>query len=231
MKLNFFTRMMLGVAAAFTLFSCDIDDDSDYYAPAPTVAFGIIANTSPSSGDLYFYADANQINNDALTYGDARGYFRFNTGQRVLSLKEADGTLLDSVSLNLKAGDVFSAFAVNTFNNIELVTYTDSLAQPTAGHALVRFINLSPDAGSVDISGTTQTFATGVDFKEATKYISVQSGSYDITFKDTESGTTIYTTTAEEFISGRIYTVYTKGFVTPPTGSNDTFSTKKLLNY
>ncbi|WP_116789663.1 DUF4397 domain-containing protein [Flavobacterium psychrotrophum] len=230
MKLNFISKMMLGTAAAITMLSCNIDDDSTYYTPDNNIAFSIIANASPSSGDLYFYADANRINATPSVYGTAEGYFRLYTGKRVLSLKDATGTLLDSTTVNLKAGDVFSAFAVNTYNNVELVTYNDTLQQPEAGQALVRFINLSPDAGAVDISGLNQTFATGVDFKEATNYVSVKSGTYDITFKNS-TGAVLYTAKAEDFYSGSIYTIYTKGFATPPTGSNDTFSTKKLRNY
>lgn len=229
MKLNFISKMMLGIAAALTVSSCNIDDDN-YYTPDTNVAYGIIGNASPSSGDLYFYADANRINANASVYGSAEGYFRFYTGKRTLALKDATGALLDSTTVNLKAGDVFSAFAVNTYNNVELVTYSDTLQQPETGHALVRFINLSPDAGPIAISGINQTFATGVDFKAATNYISIQSGTYDITYKNS-AGTTLYTGKAEDFYSGSIYTIYTKGFATPPTGSNDTFSTKKLRNY
>lgn len=230
MKLKFFARMMMMAATALTLFSCSIDDDNYADVPQNSVAYGIIANVSPSSGDLYFFADSNQVNNSALAYGTAAGYYNFYTGNRVLSLKNAAGTVLDTVSVSLNAGDVFSAFAVNTYDNIELVTYNDSLVQPETGHARVRFINLSPDAGSIDISGLTQSFATGVDFKEATDFISVQSGTYDITFKNS-AGETLYISTAEEFYSGGIYTIYTKGYATPPAASNDTFSTKKLRNY
>jgi hypothetical protein len=231
MKLDFILKTVLGIAAAFMVSSCNIDDDSNYYTPDTNVAYGIIANASPNSGDLFFYADENRINATASVYGTAEGYFRFYTGNRTLSLRDASGTLLDSTTVDLREGNVFSAFAVNTFNNIELVTYADTLVAPPAGYALVRFINLSPDAGTINIAGINQTFASNVDFKEATAYIPVQAGGFDINYKNSASGETIYTTIGEEFLSGHIYTIYTRGFTTPPAGSNDTFSTKKLRNY
>jgi Domain of unknown function (DUF4397) len=230
MNLKFFSRMLLGIAAALLVTSC-IDDDNTYYNPYPNVAYGVIVNTSPNSGDLFFFADQNQINNAPLNYGDAAGYYNFYTGSRVLSLKDNAGETLSTANITLNNGDFFSAFAVNTFSNVELVTYRDSLEYPASGTANVRFINLAPDAPSVDVTGTTATFATGVDFKEATDFSSVAAGTYDLTFKDSETGETIYTATGLDFANGGIYTVYTKGFVTPATGSNDTFSVKKIRNY
>lgn len=233
MKLRFFTRLAFFMGVAALVSSCNIDDDSNYYYyPNPeNVAFGLIGNASPNSGDLYFYADQNQINNPALNYGTALGYYNFYTGDRVLTVRNEAGDTLATANITLHDGDYFSAFAVNTFDNIELVTYNDSLEYPEPGHALVRFINLSPDAASIDVAGMTQTFASGLEFKEATPFMSVQSGGYDLTFKHSGSGEEIYTDTAVEFNPGRIYTVYTKGFVTPPDNSNDTFSAEKIRNY
>lgn len=231
MKLKLFTKLALSLGAVALMSSCSLDDDMDYVQPIDNVAQGIIANASPNSGNLYFFADENQVNNTALTYTDAQGYYRFRLGDRVLSLKDQAGAVLDTVHVNLEAGEFFSAFAVNTFNNIELVTYKDSLEYPAANHALVRFINLSPDAASVNVTGLSQTFATGLEFKETSEFISVQSGTYDLNYSATATGAPLHTDTAVEFFAGRIYTIYTKGFVTPPTGSNDTFSTERLRNY
>jgi len=232
MKLTFITKLALSLSAVALMSSCSLDDDSNNYTvPVNDVAFGLIANASPNSGNLYFYADENQVNDAALNYTDAKGYYNFRLGNRVLSLKNESGTVLDTVHTTLRAGEYFSAFAVNTFNNIELVTYKDSLEYPEANHALVRFINLSPDAASINVASLTQTFATGLDFKESSTFISVPSGTYDLRYTDTATGATLHTDTAVEFGRGRIYTIYSKGFVTPPTGSNDTFNTEMLRNY
>jgi hypothetical protein len=231
MKLDFILKTVLGIAAAFMVSSCNIDDDSNYYTPDTNVAYGIIANASPNSGDLFFYADENRINATASVYGTAEGYFRFYTGNRTLSLRDASGTLLDSTTVDLREGNVFSAFAVNTFNNIELVTYADTLVAPPAGYALVRFINLSPDAAPVNISAASQTLAEGVAFKEATDFISVAGGNYNFIFTNAETGQAIYSSTNVELYGDRIYTIYTKGFVTPTAGSNDTFTAEKIRNY
>ena len=229
MKLKLF-RFLPFVLAAFTLSSCDLDDDSGtYYPPNPNIAFGIIANASPDSGDLYFYADSNQINNAALNYPGAAGYYNFYLGNRTFKLEDALGNELATTQLTLEQGDYFSLFAVNTFSNIELIAYTDALEYPASGNSRIRFINLTVDAPFVTIANGTEPLANDLEFKDATEFIEIESGVYNLTYSDT-NGDELFVQAAE-FKPGRIYTIYTKGYVTPPTGSNDTFSTKTILNY
>ncbi|KOS06671.1 hypothetical protein AM493_11980 [Flavobacterium akiainvivens] len=232
MNFKFLSKMALCVGAAISFTSCDIDDDGGYYyQPDPNVAYGVIVNASPNSGDLFFYADANQVNNTALAYTGAEGYYNFRLGNRQLSVKNLNGETIATDSITLTAGQYFSTFAVNTFENIELVTYTDSLDYPAPNRAYVRFINLSPDAPAIDVVGVNATFAEDLEFKEATSFTEVPTGSYDLSYKNSETGEVLFSETAVNFYAGRIYTIYTKGYVTPPAGSNDTFSSELLRNY
>jgi len=231
MKTTFFKRLLLCVGMVGILSSCSLDDDSNTVTyPEPEVAFGIIANASPASGDLFFFADANKINDTGLPYTNAAGYYNFTLGNRVLSVKNSAGTTLATKNVTLERGKAYSAFAVNTFNNIEIAVYRDSISSATAGKAYVRFINLSPDANPITVAGTTQTFATGLAFKQATQFMEVASGNYDLTYKETATQDTLVRDTAVELRAGKIYTIYTKGFTTPPAGSNDTFSSKKITH-
>lgn len=231
MKLNFLSKVVMGAAAALLFSSCELSDDTANQEPlVPEAAYGIIANTSPSSGDLYFFADNNQIDNSAFNFGDARGYYTFFLGERTLSVENADGTVLATKDVTLTNAQYFSAFAVNTFTNLELVTFNDSLQYPAANRVRVRFINLAPDAASVDVNSTTQNFATGLAFKSATEFTEVEGGNYSFTFTDTATGDALNTAEPIYLQSGRIYTIYTKGFVTPPAGSNETFDVDVMRN-
>ena len=232
MRVTMLKKMLLFCSLAFVMVSCD-DDDTDYYYIEPSdSAFGVIANASPSSGDLYFHSDENQINGTAINYGDAAGFFKFYTGNRLFSVLNTAGDTLAKTQVSLNEYDIFSAFAVNTFENIELMIFKEPNEYPTAGRALVRFINLSPDAPAVKISASSEgELVQGIGFKEASDFVSLNYGTYDITYTDSETGETLFTDTAVELYSGRIYTVYTKGFVNPPAESNDTFSTEKYWHY
>ena len=229
MKTTFLKRFLLCVGMVGALSSCSLDSENTYVTqPLPESAYGIIANASPASGDLFFFADANKINDNPLTYANAAGYYNFSLGNRILAVKNTAGTTLATKAITLTRGQSFTAFAVNTFNNIEIVTYRDTLASATASKAYVRFINLSPDAAPISVSNATQNFATGLAFKQATAFIEVSGGNYDLTFKNTATQDTLVRENAVALRAGKIYTIYTKGFTTPPTGSNDTFSTKVI---
>ncbi|RYD86016.1 MAG: DUF4397 domain-containing protein [Sphingobacteriales bacterium] len=231
MKFTFISKLMLCMGAAVTLSSCSIDDDDYPVVPPVDAAFGVIANASPNSGELFFFADSNRLNNAGITYTGAEGYYNLYTGSRIISVKNAGGTTLATDTITLAAGQYFSTFAVNTFDNIELVTYGDSLQYPANGKAYVRFTNLSPDADSINVASPSTTFATGLAFMQATDFIEVPSGIYDFNFTDAATTDTLFTDSAVNLYAGHIYTIYTKGFVTPATGSNETFSTKLLRNY
>src|SRR5690606_10850115 len=108
-------------------------------------------------------------------------------------------------------------FAVNSLADLELVVYDDMLQDPAVNHSMVRFINLSPDAPAININADEESFAEALEFKEATEFIEVESGTYTITYSDNEE-VTLFTDTDLTFHPGKIYTIYTKGYVTPPAG-------------
>lgn len=209
--------------------SCDSNEY--YYCDYIDNARGTITNASPYSGGLDFFSDENKINSSALNYTDTFGYYSFYTGKRTFSIKNNAGDILAQTDIDLKNGDYFNVFAVNTFNNIELVAFNDFVNYPKINNAVVRFINLSSDSQSIDIKSTTKDFAADLSFKEDTKFIEVSSGFYDFTFYKTGTGQVLFSQKDFELRPGRIYTIYTKGFVTPPNGSNDTFSTKTIVNF
>ncbi|RYG25284.1 MAG: DUF4397 domain-containing protein, partial [Chitinophagaceae bacterium] len=206
-------------------------DDGGYYYEAPQVAYGVIANASPDSGNLFFFADNNQVNQSGLSYTRAEGYYSFFPGNRVLKLKNEAGVELASDTISVAAGQAFSVFAVNRFEEIELVTYPDTLDYPAQNKARVRFINLTSDAPEVTVTQNTTVLAN-LSFKESSGFMDVETGAATVfTFSNDSDSETPYTLTAANLSPGHIYTIYTKGYVSPAAGSNDTFSTQTIRNY
>lgn len=229
MKKNNFIYTLSFLIFLFSLTSCE-NEDNYYYTYNPNSAFGIIANASPSSGDLFFYADNNAINNSGLNYTDANGYNNFYTGNRVLTLKNSNGNAITSTNINLHQGDFFSVFAVNTFDKIELISYNDKLKLPSsANKSMIRFINLSPDAPAINILNNSTFLGTNLPFKTASDFIELESGSKQIIINSSTTGNQLLNTSIE-LKQGRIYTFYTKGFINPPPSSNDNFSLEKIQN-
>lgn len=229
MKIRFFKAIM-AAASLLLLGSCNVDDDYTYYYPSNNIALGIIANASPDSDGLFFYADQNDINQNPLEYTNAAGYYNFYLGDRTFSIQDSDGHELTTLDKTLTAGDFFTLFAVNNLDAIELIAYDDLLEYPAVNHAGIRFINLSPDAPAINVATETDDLATALEFKQATEFMEIPAGTYNITYTD-DNDTTLYTDVDMVFTAGKIYTIYTKGYVTPPAGSEDTFSTKRMRNY
>jgi len=232
MKVTFFTRLALSLSLALSLTSCIDDDNLQTPNPTPTdAAQGMIVNASPNSGDLFFFVDNNPINNIALTYTNNSPYLNYKAGARVFTVKNATGNVLATKSVTPEVNNYFSVFAVNAFSNLELIAYKDVLVYPAPNNARVRFINLSPDAAPIDIKSTTKTYATSLSFKSTTEYVEIPVGTYTFNFVNHDTQKTIYTNPGIQFTNGGVYTVYTKGYVAPPTGSNETFASQTIINY
>lgn len=227
MKTNLKIVLLL-IATTFYLLSCEVEQN-DYYYNYPESAFGIIANASPSSGDLFFYADDNRINNSGLNYSQYLGYRQFYTGDRNFTLRNSNGIILASTNIQLSYGDYFSVFAVNNFNEIELVSYTDNLSRPSSNKAKVRFINLSPDMPAIEIFNGINLLQSNLNFKDASNFVEIESGEQQIIIKTSNTGTEVLNTNID-FKPGIIYTIYTKGYDIPPSNSNDTFSIEKIIH-
>lgn len=89
----------------------------------------------------------------------------------------------------------------------------DDLTQPREGNAKLRFVNLSPDAGALDIFIIAENpFASKKNFKGYTAFNEIEAGEYAATFKSSE-GKPIHHTFNLKLQKGKIYTVWAKGLV------------------
>lgn len=224
-------KKMYFLILSLALLSCSDDDDNCYYYETRDEAYGILANVSPNSGDLYFHADENQINSNPVNYGNTFGFYNFYTGSRLFSLLNNVGDILATQEVLLEDNQIFGAFAVNTFDQIELFVNIEANVNPNSSHAVVRFINLSPDSSPITISSGTSIVAENLAFKEVSDFVEFNDGNFDFTFSDASTGQVLFIDTDVDLYPNRIYTIYTKGFVMPPSGSNDTFSTEHYWHY
>jgi len=97
---------------------------------------------------------------------------------------------------------------------IEPLVLVDDNTAPASGQARVRFVHAGPDAPTVDVTLTDgTTLFDDVSFKEASAYISVAAGTYDLQVRD-ESGAVVVLTLADVTLAaGRVYTVFAVGLL------------------
>jgi len=119
-----------------------------------------------------------------------------------------------NADLPLAAGQNVSVVAVNRLAQIEPLVLIDDNTAPAAGKARVRFVHAGPDAPTVDITLTDgTTLFDNVSFKQASAYLEVAAGSYDLQVRDETGTAVVLTLNGTALGAGNIYTVFAVGLL------------------
>ncbi|MDQ2657990.1 MAG: DUF4397 domain-containing protein, partial [Bacteroidota bacterium] len=148
--------------ALLVLLSSCMDDDDGLVTEPVEVAYVSIYNAAPDAPDLDIIVDGRVINRNPFDYTSYSGYLNFFTGSRDIKFTavNANNALVDT-TFNLENGKAYSLFAVNVVPDVEALLVVDSTAAPASGKAMVRFVNLSPDALAFDVSAAEGSSAFG----------------------------------------------------------------------
>jgi hypothetical protein len=124
--------------------------------------------------------------------------------------------------LQLEADNYYSLFSVGTVNNVDTFLVKDDVSFPTPGKAKILFLNLSTDAGPIDILNATTgaVVASNISYKQRMSYIEVDPGI--LRMQINAAGTTTALRAARELIidANSVYTVWARGLrVIPVPGS------------
>lgn len=220
------------VCASLVLASCDLDNDADGMQPVP-VAYVSLYNASPNAPALDVVVDNRQITTSPFEYADRTAYLRFYTGARNIKLtpRGASSVAVDT-TVTLEADRAYSLFVADEYDKASLLVFTDTAAAPAAGKALVRVINLSPDAPAISLGekDATSDIATDVDFKQGSAFTPVDAKTYDleITSADGDAANVTLDLPDIEFREGAVYTVVVRGYSTPPSGNSNVLSAEVI---
>ena len=196
--------------------SC-MDNDNQNIEPVP-FAYVSLYNASPDAPDLDIIIDDQKVNSYPFDYAEYTGYLRFFTGNRNLKfgLYGAQNIVADT-TVEFKEQHVYSVFVVDNYEHADILV-TEDTGEPGEGEAMIRFLNLSPDAPVVnlDAGGETPMFE-GQAFKATSAFKAVDAGSYD--FVVTGEGETLLNMPDTKLVAGRYYTVIVRGYQEPPAGN------------
>ena len=114
--------------------------------------------------------------------------------------------------LPLAASTDYTVAAVNNLASIEALVFVDDNSAPAAGKAHVRFIHLSLDAPAVDVAVTSgPVLFSNVAFKEASSYLPVDAGTYDLEVRLAGTSTVVLAVPGVTLQDGKVYTVFAEG--------------------
>ncbi|SIT91028.1 DUF4397 domain-containing protein [Pontibacter indicus] len=221
--------MMLAVMPALVLTSCDDDDDDNAVIETSNV---MVVHASPDAPGVDLLVDDAKVNSAALTFPNNTGYLEVPAGRRNVKVNAAgtNNTVINA-NLDLDRDDSYSVFAINTLSAIEPLVLEDDLDAPASGKAHVRFVHLSPDAPAVDVAVTGgPVLFSNRAFKSATEFTPVDAMSYNLEVRLAGTQTVVLTVPNVQLANGRIYTIFARGFVAPPSGNNNALGAEIITN-
>jgi hypothetical protein len=221
----------IGVAwLAALLFSSCLKNTNTYYSPPVAVVAFVQASPDEPALDLYF--DNDRVNNFPLNYGSTLDYFNVYTGKRNLNLYTS-GTMTkvfsDTVTFNQNYA--YSIFMANKASSPQILMLTDSISRPADNNASIRFVNLCPDGGPVDlVIKDGATVVANKNFKGFSSFLPIPGNKF-YTFEVHKAGTTeVLSTLANVSLnSSFVYTIWFHGLANP-TNINDILTTSILTN-
>src|SRR5690606_16073219 len=141
------------------------------------------------------------------TYFD---YGRFYTGERNFSFKlgNAANSLLDTL-VEFEADKAYSFFISEAEDGFVPVIVEDEIESPAQGKALIRLINLSPDAPEVTLlmDEDEEAVFENQAFREISDFVEVAAGRVDLQLNDAADNQSLVTAQNINIREGRIYTL------------------------
>jgi Domain of unknown function (DUF4397) len=210
-----------------TLTSCLKETNNQNYNPP--VALVSFIQASPDEPSLDFTLDNNKVNVNPLNFGDNIGYFQAFAGTRTANFtNHATSAKIFSDTATFAPNNAYSLFLANVPSKPEIVVLKDTINRPADGKTSIRFVNLSPDASSVDLA--IQGGAVLISNKSYKGYSTFipETGNTNYNFEVRQHGTNVVLATLSNISlnSSYIYTIWLSGLATPLNSSD-----KLSLNY
>ena len=212
MTKNIFKTTTLFIAAAIISFSSCTkkNDDTTFYSSLS------VTHASPDAPAVDIYIDNSKVTTTPFSFSNTTGYLKnLISGKRNIKVNVAGTTTnVINADITFDGNKNYSLFAIDSVSKLSTLLTVDDLTAPAAGKAHVRFIHLSPDAPAVDIAvvGGPVVFPNS-SFKSVSTFTPLGAGTYNLEVRVAGTTNVALTLPSITLESGKIYTVYAKGFL------------------
>ena len=212
MTKNIFKTTTLFIAAAIISFSSCTkkNDDTTFYSSLS------VTHASPDAPAVDIYIDNSKVTTTPFSFSNTTGYLKnLISGKRNIKVNVAGTTTnVINADITFDGNKNYSLFAIDSVSKLSTILTVDDLTTPAAGKAHVRFIHLSPDAPAVDIAvvGGPVVFPNS-SFKSVSAFTPLGAGAYNLEVRAAGTTNVALTLPSITLESGKIYTVYAKGFL------------------
>lgn len=179
-----------------------------------------IFHASPNSPAVDVYVNDTLVIR-GLSYRGFSTYLKTIPGTynvKVYPANKRDNAVIDT-NITVPERVIITYAAIGVLPSISLLPISEPVFTRDPRKAYVRFVHLSPNAPKVDIvvPGAGKIF-TDVGYKEMTKYIAVNAGTYVFNVNVAGTDKTVLHVPNIRLLPNKIYTIYAVGLVgeTPP---------------
>lgn len=207
---------------ALGLSSCIKNHDN---TPVQPVALLSVIQASPDEPSVDFNLNSARVNALPISYGSGLDYFRAVAGKRTATFtKTSDGTTVKTDTMTLNQNVAYTLCLVNKAATPEFLRLTDAITQPSSGNANIRFVNLSPDSGPVDLAVKGgAVLVANKPFKGFSDFNSIEGKNY--TFEVRKAGTaTVVASLTQNINPGFVYSIYFRGLAASTDAAKPTIS-------
>jgi hypothetical protein len=198
------------------MISCSKSPDPENF-PQSSIAYVSVVHAAPKAGSLDFAFDNNSPGLNFFNFANRTNYLNVFEGLRKFSVF-AKGTSDTLIAKNImpQAQKNYTIFIVNDVSKMDAIFVIDSSRTPGTDSVRIRFANMSPDLGNMDlyVEGGTIPIATNVSFKTVTDFVSWKAAN-DVAFEVRQAGqNTVIAKLAikQNLLVGNYYTVWASGF-------------------
>lgn len=209
---------------AFVLSSC-VKKDINNVPPKALAGLAVI-DACPDAPNLDFYLSGQQVNLNPIALGNYFNYFNVYAGNAAAVFYQAGTTtLIAKDTISLPANHDYSLFLANVQAHPDFILTTDSISKPASGAISVRLVDVSPDAGAVDlvVKSAANKLVQNATYKSVSGFVSVSVSPTD-SLQVRQAGTTtvLATVQASNLGTNSVYTVWLYGL------ANATVAAQKL---
>ncbi|MGN6397075.1 MAG: DUF4397 domain-containing protein [Mucilaginibacter sp.] len=214
------TRIGAVCILSMALTSCIKNHDT---TPPPPVALLSVIQDSPGQQPLNFTLNGSRVNNNSIVYGSGLDYFRAYAGKRTAAFTQTGGTVVKSDTITLEQNLAYSLCLVNKAATPEFLLLHDAITQPSSGNANLRFVNLSPDNGAVDLAVKDgAVLVANKPFKGYSDFASLEGKNYTFEIRKAGTATVLATLSNKTITPSLVYTIYFRGLAGATDGNAPT---------
>ena len=176
-------------------------------------------NASPGEQRVDIYANGRKVASNLL-YRDFTEFMKVFPGWYRIAVYRA-GTITNPLSvtrLRVQANNIYTVAVTGLSGNISTQVINDNRRFLNRNRAYVRFVQLSPNAPTMDAYWDDALVLAELNYGDVSRYLTTTPGSHNLKMRDSLSGANLVESPDVTVEGGKAYTIYIVGDINDRTG-------------